>query len=252
MHIDHGLRPESSSDVVAVAALADALGVGMVSHRIAVGTGPNLEERARNSRYALLPDDVCTGHTAEDLAETVLLHLMRGAGLDGIASMARPRPGGVQRPLLALRRAETEALCASLGLSTVTDAMNTDPQFRRVRVRREVLPLLDDVAERDVVPLLARHAEVTADDVALLDELARGVDPTQRWGLRDVAPALARRAVRRWLVSSGVGGGRAVDAATIERVLAVAAGSTPRADVEGGWQVERTNGTLRLTRPSVE
>jgi tRNA(Ile)-lysidine synthase len=250
VHVDHGLRPESSSEVPLVASLADRLGVAFVAHRVDVALGPNLEERARHARYGVLPPDVWTGHTADDLAETVVLHLLRGTGLDGVASMARPRPGGVQRPLLGLRRADTVALCASLGLDTVDDPMNTDATFRRVRVRREVLPLLDDVAERDVAALLARHAEVTADDVLLLDELSATVDPSGRWALRDVPLPLARRAVRRWLVESGVGSGRVVDAAAVDRVLAVASGEREACEVDGGWRVNRKDGTLAVEPPA--
>ncbi len=249
VHVDHGLRPSASDDSRLVVSLAERLGAECVVHQLSLEDGPNLEERARDARYAVLAANVCTGHTADDLAETVILHLVRGAGLDGVASMARVRPGGVCRPLLRLRRADTEALCVSLGLSTVADEMNADRRFRRVRVRSEVIPLLSDVADRDVVPLLARHAEVTADDVALLEQLSTDINPTARWGLRDVAPALARRAVRRWLVAGGVGAGRSVDSATLDRVLAVADGTSVACDVGGGWLVRRTDGQLRLARP---
>lgn len=248
-HVDHGLRPGSSADASLVASLADRLGVECVVHRLALVDGPNLEERARDARYHVLSSDVCTGHTADDLAETVVLHLLRGAGLDGVASMARARPGGVCRPLLALRRTENEELCSQLGLLTVVDEMNADRRFRRVRVRTEVIPLLSAVADRDVTPLLARHAEVTADDVALLEQLSANVDATARWGLRDVAPALARRAVRRWLAGEDVGAGRSVNAATLDRVLAVADGTRVACEVGGGWRVLRTDGQLRLVHP---
>ncbi len=248
-HVDHGLRPASSREAHAVATLADRLGVGFAAHTVEVAVGPNLEERAREARYAALPIDVATGHTADDLAETVLLHLLRGAGLDGVASMARPRAGGRQRPLLRLRRSDTVALCAELSLETVRDPMNDDTRFRRVRVRQELLPLMDDIAERDVAMLLARHGEVVADDVKLLDDLSATVDPAERWGLVGVAAPLARRALRRWLVDGGVGGGRSVDTATIDRVMAVALGEALSCDLIGGWRAARTDGSLRLLRP---
>ncbi len=252
VHVDHGLRTESPAESSFVGALAGRLGVDFVAHRVAVTPGPNLEERARVARYGFLPPDVWTGHTADDLAETVLLHLLRGTGLDGVASMARPRPGGIARPLLGLRRTDTVALCASLGLVTVDDPMNTDPAFRRVRVRREVLPLLNDVAERDVAALLARHAEVVADDVVLLDDLSASIDPSARWALRKVPVPLARRALRRWLVASGVGDGRVVDAAALDRVVAVASGERAACELEGGWRVSRHDGWLTLHPPDKE
>ena len=248
-HVDHGLRPASSQEADTVATLADRLGVGFVPHTVDVAVGPNLEERARQARYAALPIDVATGHTADDLAETMLLHLLRGAGLDGVASMARPDVLGRQRPLLRLRRSDTVALCAELGLETVRDPMNEDARFRRVRVRQELLPLMDDIAERDVAALLARHCELAADDVELLDDLSATVDPAERWGLVGVAAPLARRALRRWLRGGGVGDGRSVDAATLDRAMAVALGEALSCDLIGGWRAARTGGQLRLLRP---
>ncbi len=249
-HVDHGLRPASSTEASAVATLADRLGAAFVAHTVEVGDGPNLEERARQARYGALPLGVATGHTADDLAETMVLHLLRGAGLDGLASMARADRGGPQRPLLRLRRSDTVALCTELGLDTFADPMNDDARFRRVRVRHELLPLMDDIAQRDVATLLARHCEIAAADVALLDELSSSVDPQQRWGLVGVAAPLARRALRRWLVENGVGQGHSVDAATIDRVMDVALGETPACDVVGGWRVARTDGLLRLLPPT--
>ena len=248
-HVDHGLRPRSSIEVRTVAVLAERLGVGFAPHTVEIGAGANLEERARDARYAALPFDVATGHTADDLAETMLLHLLRGAGLDGVASMARPDVGGRQRPLLRLRRRDTVELCAELGIDTVRDPMNEDGRFRRVRVRHELLPLMDDVAQRDVAALLARHCEVVADDVKLLEDLSTTVDPAQRWGLVGVAAPLARRALRRWLLGGGVGDGRSVDVATLDRVMAVALGETLSCDLIGGWRAARTDGQLRLLRP---
>ena len=249
-HVDHGIRPESAAEAHLVAELAVRLGADFVGHRVVVAPGPNLEERARHLRYGVLPANVATGHTADDLAETVLLQLLRGAGLDGVASMAKLRPGGRQRPLLRLRRDDTLALCAELGLATLHDPMNDDRRFRRVRVRQELLPLMADISARDVATLLARHAEVVADDVALLDELSASVDPGARWGLTNVPFPLARRALRRWLANGGVAEGRMVDTATLDRVMAVATGGVSSCDVIEGWRVARTEGLLRLERPS--
>ena len=244
IHVDHGLRPGSDQEAGVVGLLAERLGVAFVSHQVQIGSGPNLEERARQARYGVLPAGVWTGHTADDLAETVLINLLRGAGPDGVASMARLTVGGPRRPLLGLRRTETVELCQRLGVAVVADPMNDDPAFLRVRVRHHVMALLSDVANRDVATLLARHAEITAADVDLLDELSAGVDPGARWGLRGVAEPLARRAIRRWLVSNGVGHGRVVDAASVDRVLAVALGDGVACEVDGGWRVARRDGRL--------
>src|SRR5205085_4964171 len=124
----------------------------------------------------VLPADVLTGHTADDQAETVLLNLLRGAGLDGLAGMAPgPRP---RRPILGLRRHETWALCQFMGLTPVDDPSNADPAHRRNRVRHELLPLLDVIAQRDVVPVLARQASLLRDEAELLDGFAAALDPT--------------------------------------------------------------------------
>ena len=143
-------------------ALAAEVGVPCSVVPVAVGDGPNLEARARAARRAALPADALTGHTADDRAATLLVNLLRGAGADGLAAMG-PAP---TRPILDLRRAETLALCATHGLRPVVDPSNADPRFVRNRVRDELLPLLDDIAGRDVVPLLVRTAGLLADDAA--------------------------------------------------------------------------------------
>jgi tRNA(Ile)-lysidine synthase len=244
VHVDHGLRPGSGAEAEVVAAAAERYGAAFRAERAAVEPGPNLEARARAARYAVLPDGVLTGHTADDQAETVLLNLLRGSARSGLAGMARSG-----RPLLGLRRAETAALCAAEGLQPVVDPSNADPAHRRNRVRHEVLPLLDDVAQRDVVALLARQADLLAAEDDLLDRLAAVLDPTDARALRVAEPALARRAVRAWL-RGGTGAEHPVDAATVERVLAVAADEAVAAEVGGGWRVARTEGRLRLEPPS--
>ncbi|MGH9259143.1 MAG: tRNA lysidine(34) synthetase TilS, partial [Acidimicrobiales bacterium] len=150
VHVDHGLRPGSAAEAGVVRAAADRFGAAFRAERVTVAPGPNLEARARAARYKALPADALTGHTADDQAETVLLNLVRGAGLDGLAGMDPAR-----RPLRRLRRNETRALCDALGLDPVADPTNDDPALRRNRVRHELLPLLDAVAARDVVPVIA-------------------------------------------------------------------------------------------------
>jgi tRNA(Ile)-lysidine synthase len=247
VHVDHGLRPGGEAEAEVVRCAADRFGARFRAERVEVAPGPNLEARARAARYAVLPDDVLTGHTADDQAETVLLNLVRGAGLDGLAGMAPER-----RPLRRLRRRETRDLCRALGLAPVVDPSNDDPAFRRNRVRAELVPLLDAIAERDVVALIARQADLVRDDVALLDELAAAVDPTDARALAAAPDALARRAVRRWLRSAGPGGAEryAPDAAATGRVLAVARGEVVACELTGGWRVARSHGRLRLERPT--
>jgi tRNA(Ile)-lysidine synthase len=240
IHVDHVLREGSAEEADIVADLAASLGAEFRSERVVVEPGPNLEARARAARYSVLPDDVLTGHTADDQAETILLNLMRGAALDGLAGM-RPE----RRPLLRLRRAETTALCAELGLVTVDDPSNRDRSFRRNRVRHELLPLLDDIAGRDVVAVLARQADLVREGADVVAASAASIDPTDARALAEAPPALARVAVRRW-IAEATDLGHPVDSAAIARVLAVADMSAKAADLAEGWRVERTGGRLRL------
>ena len=239
VHVDHGLRPGSAEEADVVAAAAARFGARCRRVRVEVAPGPNLEARARAARYAALPPDVATGHTADDVAETVLLNLLRGAGLDGLAPLLGDDPARPQRPLLRLRRAETRALCADLGLTPVEDPSNDDPTHLRNRIRHELLPLLDKLAERDVAAVLARQAALLRDDADLLDELAVALDPTDARALAAAPPALARRAVRRWLR-----GEHPPDAAAVERVLAVARNQAVACEVAGGRRVRRSGGRL--------
>jgi len=246
IHVDHGLRPGSAGELDLVAGVAASVGATVRSETVAVVPGPNLEARARDARYSVLPADVTTGHTADDRAETLLLNLLRGAGPAGLASIRR----GHAHPLLDLRRQETESLCAALGIHPFEDPSNADPAFRRNRIRHEVLPLLADVGDRDPVPVLVRQADLFA---ALDDELgdrAATVDVTSGRALRDAPVAVAGAAVRAWLIAAGVGDGYGVDSAAVARVLDVARHDSVATEVTGGWRVTRTNDTLRVEPPA--
>lgn len=240
VHVDHGLRPGSAAEADVVAAAAAAYGAAFRSVAVDVAPGPNLEARARAARRAALPPDALLGHTADDRAETVVLHLLRGAGPAGSVGIARDG----RRPLLDLRRADTRALCAHEGLVPLDDPMNADPAFARVRVRHEVLPLLDAVAGRDLVPVLCRQGDLAADVVAALDEATDPLLAEQRDGSLDAraiaaaAPALARWALRRWLVER-LGAEHPPDAAALDRIRAVAAGATVATEISGGHRVRR-------------
>jgi hypoxanthine phosphoribosyltransferase len=243
VHVDHGLRPGSATEAEVVRGAAAWFGARFESHRVSVAPGPNLEARARAARFVVLPPDVATGHTMDDQAETILINLLRGAGADGLAGME----SGGRHPLLALRRSETHALCAAVGLAPVCDESNTDPAFVRNRVRHELLPLCAEVAGRDPVPLLARQAGVLRAEVVLLDTLAAQVlpDPTDARAVAQADRALARRALRRWLREAG-GGEHPASLAEVDRTLAVAAGAAVGTELAGGRRVRRTGGRLRV------
>ena len=152
-----------------------------------------------------------------------------------------------RRPLIAIRRADTHALCDALGLEPVNDPTNDDRSLRRNRVRHELLPMLDAIAARDVVPIVARQAELLSDDAALLDALSEVIDPTDVKALQAAPLPLARRAIRSWLRCGSDAEHHPPDAATVERVLAVARGEAKGSDVGGGRRVVRSRGRLTIT-----
>ncbi len=202
IYVDHGLRGDGTMvDQAVVEQAAARFGAAFERRLISVPPGPNLEARARDARRAALPRGAATGHTADDQAETVLLNLLRGAGSRGLSAM---RPG-FEHPILALRRSDTHGLCASLGLSPVHDPMNQEPRFRRNRVRNELLPLLDKLSGRDIVPVLCRQAGLLRDEADFLDSLAAALDPTDSAALRNAPAVVSRRAVRRWIQETSAG-----------------------------------------------
>jgi tRNA(Ile)-lysidine synthase len=133
------------------------------------------------------------------------------------------------------------ALCGALGLQVVDDPSNTDPRHLRNRVRHELLPLMNGLARRDVVPVLTRQADLARDDADLLDDLAAHIDPTDAKALAAAPLPLARRAIRRWLTIT-----HPPDLATIERVLAVARGTATATETVDGRRVSRHRQRLVL------
>lgn len=206
--VDHGLQAGSADVAERAAEQCRELGLTARVRLVRVVGSGGPEAAARRSRYAALyPAQglVLLGHTMDDQAETVLLGLGRGSGPRSIAGMrALDPPWG--RPLLGVSMATTTAACAALGLEPWSDPHNTDPAFTRVRLRTEVLPLLEDVLQGGVSAALARTARQLRDDCDALDALAQGFagDPHDIADLGPLPPALRRRVIRRWLLASGV------------------------------------------------
>jgi tRNA(Ile)-lysidine synthase len=238
-HVDHGLRPGSDSEVALVAEVAAKYGARFESLKVYVEPGPNLEARAREARYRVLPADVATAHTADDQAETILINLMRGAGLDGLAGMRL----GPRHPLLRLRRSETEEVCRLVGLVPFRDPTNSDPRFWRNRVRSELLPLMAEISSRDPVTLICRTAELLAAEAAFLDLEASKLDPTDAKAVAQAPIALARRALRRWIQGNGQHPPAWRD---VGKALLVATGKRRGAQLAGGAFVKRSRGRLVL------
>jgi tRNA(Ile)-lysidine synthetase-like protein len=187
-HIRHGLRPDDAADAALVRDLANDLSVPFLLTDLAAERAEaperNIEGLLRDARYRALDaavaarsaEAVLTGHTLDDQAETVLQHLLRGAGMDGLAGMTAigllPLPMATQartllRPLLTIRREETHAYCTAHGLPTVHDATNDDDAFNRNWLRHHILPLIEE-RYPGAAPVLARTATLLHDDADYL------------------------------------------------------------------------------------
>jgi tRNA(Ile)-lysidine synthase len=222
--IDHGLQHDSAEVAARVRDQLEQLGydhVIITPVRVDQSAAVGPEAAAREARYRALDAEararsatVMLGHTLDDQAETVLLGLARGSGSRSLAGMA-PRAGHFVRPLLRLRRATTEQVCAELGLDPWRDPHNADRRFTRVRVRQTVLPTLETELGPGVAEALARTAELVRDDNELLDRLAAeasrtaeglgGTDTLDCAALEFQPPALRRRIIRLWLLTHGLG-----------------------------------------------
>jgi tRNA(Ile)-lysidine synthase len=272
--VDHGLQPDSAQQAERVAAVGFELGLDPVEQvRVAVGRAGGPEAAARDARYAALAAAgaalgarVLLGHTLDDQAETVLLGLGRGSGPRSIIGMAAA-DGRYLRPFLGLRRATTEAACTALGLEPWSDPHNTDPRFQRVRLRAEVLPLLEDVLHGGVAEALARTTELLRDDLAALDAEAAavlGVINSRAAGLLpgdgrvdraraeldlDLVAALPRavrtRVLRAWTRQAGAQPLSAERTAAVDSLITAWHGQGP-VNLPGGVAVRRTSGRLEV------
>jgi tRNA(Ile)-lysidine synthase len=166
-HFDHRARPRAAAaDAAFVAELANHIGATLRVGR--ADAPPKNEDDARNARYEFLrrtardlgATAIATGHTRDDQAETVLLHITRGSGLAGLAGM-RPERDGIVRPLLALGRADTVAVCAAARVAPREDPTNRSLRFARNRIRHRVLPELAKL-NPDITSAIARLADAAA------------------------------------------------------------------------------------------
>jgi tRNA(Ile)-lysidine synthase len=207
-HFDHGLREEAVSEAEAafVRGLADSLGLAFFTasgdvRALAKSQHRSLEDAARRARYDFLAataqaadcNIVSVGHTASDQAETVLLHIIRGAGLAGLVGM-RPRADwpfrhgrglNLVRPLLRLPHEDTLAYCRAAGVEPIADETNLSPDFQRNRVRHELLPLLRQLNPR-IEDSLVRLADAAAEDVSFIET------EVSRLLAQDASPSSAR------------------------------------------------------------
>jgi len=264
--VDHRLQPNSAAIARQAADTLRDLGLNHAEVLPVEVTGPGgTEAAARRARYAALraalpaPDAlVLLGHTRDDQAETVLLGLGRGSGPRSIAGM-RPLDPPWGRPLLGVSRVTTVAVCDRLGLTPWSDPHNADPRFTRVRLRTEVLPLLEDVLAGGVADALARTAAQVREDNEALDALATAVlaaattdaaraDELEVDTVREVPAAVRRRALRTWLLAGGV---RELTDAQLRAADDLIGRWRGQGGVwlPGGLVVRRAHGRLLLHRP---
>src|SRR5689334_2454467 len=279
-HLDHKLRKTSTQDARWVSDLAARLGYECVIGRakvaeLARAKNDNLEQAARQARYAFLERTakrvaasyVLTAHTMDDQAETVLLRLMRGSGGSGLGGMETVRPlakdGSIKlvRPLLWARRIETEDYCLLRKTRFLSDEMNDDHAFARVRVRKQLLPLMQSFNNRVVEALSRTAAQLREDGAVLFNDsgalLRKAVVSTQQNEtdspaldvkvLANAPPALRRRALREWL-SEARGSARRLEMVhlvAVEKLLEGNAGGRV-VELPGGLRVRRRRDRLEF------
>jgi tRNA(Ile)-lysidine synthase len=253
-HLDHGLRPDSADDAAFVTDAAAALALPVEVRRTDVAAlardkGQSIEEAAREARYRFLDEMappgalIATAHTADDAAETVLINLLRGSGLAGVAGIPARR-GPIVRPLLGARRATLRALLDAAGIVWRDDPSNEDRAFLRNRVRHELLPLLEELRP-GAVDRIGTFSRLAADDDLLLEELAaaeltrrRGAHRAIDWHDPPSAP-LGRRVLRLAI------GDPAPSAERVEALLDAAGGDRGGVRIElGGGRVASVRGRM--------
>lgn len=279
-HFDHQLRgrEESAADLEFVSQLARSLSLPFVSGggdvaRRARSKGESVEQAARALRYRFLGTQarkvgatvVAAGHTLDDQAETVLLHLIRGSGLDGLGGM-RPRspwPLGrgpeLGRPILGLRREETLRYCRELGIAAREDPTNEMLLATRNRVRHEVMPVLRKL-NPNVERALTRLADAAHKDVTELQAQAEGafrqigrsragVLELNLVALQALKPAIRSR-VLRLALSRVLGSDRDIEAAHVEAVTKLVDSRPGQASLSRGVTVVRDSRAMRIQRAS--
>ncbi len=270
VHVNHGLRgAESDRDEAYSRQLAADLGAEFRAFHFDIGEeakrrGISTETAGRRARYAVF-EEVCadsgaeriaTAHNRNDQAETILMRILRGTGIHGLAGISRSRGAGkatVIRPLLDIGREEIEEYCQSCGLIPVRDHTNDEILYTRNRIRLELLPYLRKEYNADIDDALIRLGRLAEDDDDYLNEVT-GKIMLECWndeerslsadGIRKLHPALAKRAVAEAAARSGSSGN--VGEYHIRNVLSLVTGKKEgkEADLTGGRYVRCFGGKL--------
>lgn len=264
VHVNHGLRGEEAArDEQFCQAFCETLGVPLSVVQvdvpaIAEKTGEGHEACGRRLRYEAFRhtagENACilTAHTADDNAETVLLHLLRGTGLRGLCGIP-PVRGNVLRPLLSCTRSDVERYCAAHHLTYMTDSTNASSVYLRNRMRHEVLPALKSMNPAaleafsrmtDAVRADEQYLETCAEAAAKTVVTPRGVDEQ---ALVELPFALQRRIVHAWLSAKTA---RQIESTHVEAVLSIV-GSPKRITLPGGFVVCSRRGLLEFPPPAV-
>ncbi len=257
IHVDHRLSG-SPAMREAAAAIAEQLVVDLEVREVDIPAGASPENQARIVRYSALESALragellVTGHTRDDQAETVLLNIVRGAGLDGLVGIPHRR-GNLVRPILGVTRSETRELATLLGLSWRDDPANDDPDPRRNQIRRETIPDLERRFNPQLRTALASLADTVAAELperqlrVRIRKVANGVALAAP-ELHAVGPAAAKQALRDAL--RRVRGPHAGTRSEIDRLVAVADGTVASTEVVGEIRAYRSGPWLIIDRPS--
>ena len=259
--IDHQLQSGSGAQAEKVEKQLKEMGYGkVIVKKVVVTTESGLEAGARDARYEALSacatqekaTKVFLGHTRDDQAETVLLGLARGSGTRSLSGMSVEN-GIYLRPLLHITREETVAACSELRIEPWNDPHNGNTDFSRVRVRNEVLPVMEEKLGPGISAALARSAGILRDDADALDEIAQSEISVSDLAnldcehLSTLSRAIRSRVLRAALYAAGAPSGSitADHLAGVEALVTSWHGQGALS-LPGGVKVERISGRLSL------
>lgn len=251
-HFNHGLRgEESDGDAAFVRDFCRDYGIPLYEQKQQVKPGKKgLEAACRDARYAFfetLPGKIATAHTADDNAETLLLHLIRGTGLKGLGGIT-PVNGRIIRPMLMTTRARVLAFLQEYHIPFVEDSTNKTDDFLRNRIRHHVMPLLKQENPR-LPENLSAAAQRLRRDEAVLDKISREEETCKVERLRQLEPAIRCRVLGRLLEGWGVKEPEAEHIAALE-ALVFSPKPSARVSFPNGVRVERCYGVLQKAEDS--
>jgi tRNA(Ile)-lysidine synthase len=262
--IDHQLQSTSAEVAARTSDQLRGFGYSEVKiEKVVVSRESGVEAGARDARYKALSDladklkakKVFLGHTRDDQAETVLLGLARGSGTRSLSGMAVEN-GIYIRPLLAITREQSVKACKEIGVDYWSDPHNINPEFSRVRVRREVLPVMEEKIGPGIAAALARSAALLRDDADALDAIAAQAISSLDLSdldcelLSELPRAIRSRILRMAIYAAGAPSGSiSADHVTAIEALVTSWHGQGALNLPGGVKVERISGRLSLSNP---